>query len=216
MAKAHWKGTLVPEVGDDLLGSWDTFSDSLGIITPVGSIAAARAVLSKAADEGHPPTSTHPAYFDVDGNLYRSAGLRTGGGVWVLQALSEVEAWDGTYNNSWTNRLGAGVFTGMIKADIPVRDYDRRVVVDGVLYGSVSSGNIDACVQAQGRMKLARLDTGDAQSTSVTVQAIIKAGEAPNIALGLRGGSPSGGTATLSHDPSLNYLGVTAYPITMA
>lgn len=215
MPISHWNGLVLPAVGDDLLASWTRLADSAGVVVPVASVAAARAVLTRIEADGAAPTANHPAYFDISGNLYKADGSKTDG-VWALHAMGEPDVDEVTYTGTWENTLGAGAYSGMMISALESRPYDRWVLVTAGIYGAVLSGNVDLCVQVQGRMRLSRLDTGDAQSVSLTVQGKIPAGSAPSITAGVRGGSPSGGRARLSADSRFNYLTAMAVPISMA
>ena len=75
-------------------------------------------------------------------------------------------------------------------------------------------GNVDLCILCQGRLRLVRVDSADAASYAGSIQAVIPAGVAPQISMGLRGGS-EGGSVSLSRDARFNYLTVQAVPAPM-
>ena len=222
MAHSTIKGATVPDAGDDLLAAWDAYDQTVGTIMPADSIAAARTTLASAEAAGVGPTAAHPWYFDMGGIIYRATGEKSKEGVFKLAPVNEVQTDTRSYAPSggpwWSGTLTAGQYTGMITSLLPTAGYDRRIVVDANLFVRAISGGIYIRLSAQGRTRMARVDTGrdDASSYSLTVQSTILAGQAPVISLGLMGGSPGGGSAALTYQESYNELMVTAFPITMA
>ena len=214
MPVQHWKNVPIPAAGDDLLDAWPRALDAAGVIATAASVAVARTVLSAAEASGHGPTAAHPAVFLIGGNLWWSDGSRSAEGVWALRPVNEVEVDDQTYASTWNGSLASGQFTGMASSTLSTRPYDRLVSVSAGLYAAGKSGNVDMCVNCQGRMRLVRIDTGDAASYAASIQAVVPAGVAPAISMGLRGGS-GGGSASLSSDTRFNYLSVQAVPAPM-
>ena len=214
MSAEHWKGVPVPGVGDDLLDAWPRALDAAGIVTPADSVAAARVMLTAAESGGHPPTPAHPFLTLIGGNLWWADGTKSADGVWALRPVNEVEVDDQTYASTWNGSLASGQFTGMASSTLSTRPYNRLVSVSAGLYAAGNSGNVDLCILCQGRMRLVRIDTGDAASYAASIQAVVPAGVAPAISMGLRGGS-GGGSASLSSDTRFNYLSVQAVPAPM-
>lgn len=218
MPEKHWSGAVLPGVGDDLLGAWGAYTDSIGVVIPAQSIAAARAMLTKATQDGATISESQPAYFEILGNMYKVDGRKTADGVFILHAMGEADVDEQNYrppNGTWSNKLEANQFSGLMASKLVVRPYARRATVFAGIYGNILSGHVDLAISAQGKLRLFRLDTGDAQSVSGMMQVTIPAGEAPAIYAGVRGGS-GGGRPSLSNDIRFNYLEVTAVPITQA
>ena len=214
MPTNHWKNVPIPSVGDDLLGAWPSMLDAAGIVTLADSVAAARVMLTAAESGGHPPTPAHPFLTLIGGNLWWADGTKSADGVWVLRPVNELEVDDQTYTGTWGGSLAPGQFTGMATSALLVRPYARLATVTAGAYVASLSGNVDLCILCQGRMRLVRVDSADAASYAGSLQAVIPAGVAPQISMGLRGGS-GGGSVSLSRDSRFNYLTVQAVPAPM-
>ena len=214
MPVQHWKNVPIPAAGDDLLKAWADYSDAIGVIVPAASVAAARVLLTKAEADGHPPTPEHPFLTLIGGNLWWADGTKSADGVWALRPVNELEVDDQTYTGTWGGPLAPEQFTGMATSALLVRPYARLATVTAGAYVASRSGNVDLCILCQGRMRLVRVDSADAASYAGSIQAVIPAGVAPQISMGLRGGS-GGGSVSLSRDARFNYLTVQAVPAPM-
>lgn len=214
MSSTTLRGLTIPTTSDDLLAAWQKLSDTAGVITVADSVAAARATLDQMSAANAAPSSRNPAYFDIGGVVYRADG-RKSGRVWTLAPLNEVEFDDVTYSGSWRNSLNAGQSSTMMTSRLPARPYARRVAIDANIWAYALRGNMDMALSAHGKMKLARIASGEAHSVSATLQVVIPAGVQPDITVSIRGAS-GGGEASLAQDSRFNTLSVTAYPITMS
>lgn len=217
MPTANWKGVLVPEPADGLIDALTKQAESLQVVIPVASIAAARTLLTQAANAGAVISQTKPALFRVGGaeGVYYECVGKNAEGVWKLHPFNEIEVDETTYNIGGSHKAGEGVFSGMMYSKLPTRPYDRVVTVTANAYGS-AVGNIDFCLQGQdSAMSLSRWSAGDSVSVAVTNSFTIPAGVTPKISAGVRGGSQGGGTVVTSKDTKLNRMVCVAYPITM-
>lgn len=221
MSTKHWKGAALPDAGDDLLASWRDYTDTAGLVVPAQSIASARSTLTRAVDNGANVTVNNPAYFDVGGVLYRADGSKGAGGAWVLKPANEVEYDVQRYGNGqsggWTGTVKSGASSGMCATKLIARPYDRMMMATAVAWGLVKSGSVDLALTGQnGELSLGRFSSGTQDCVTVTMLTFVRAGEQPSVSLAVRGGSPSGGTLTLSGDTKLNYFSVLAFPVSMA
>lgn len=214
MATTHWKGAPIPEAGDDLLTAWPNALDALGTIMSASSVPAARLALTRAETEGHPATSAHPAYIDIDGVMYRSIGARGGDETIDLVPINQIESARDYYGHSWKNTLNSGVYSGMIISSLRMRPYNRKIIAFGAAWMSNISGHMDLEINAQGIVGKARFSVGTDSTQNIIVVANVPAGTAPKIQMGVRGGQPSG-TGELAPHAEWTYLDVVAFPISM-
>lgn len=219
MGAKNARGVWVPAAGDGLLEGWATAAKQGGLYLPVASVAAARAALDQAQAAGMGASTSNPMLFLVGSGVQKIAYVADGTKEnlkWVLAPLNETEVDERTYTLGVTTTIGAGSYSNMMTTGLPARPFDRVMVATANAYGNVT-GNVDLCLQDGGTdISLARWDSGDAQSATVTNSGIIKANTAPSVRVGIRGGWPSGGKVVLSQNSKLNRLVVVAYPITMS
>lgn len=219
MPTANWKGVLVPEPADGLIDALTKQAESLQVVIPVASIAAARTLLTQAATAGAVISQTKPALFRVGGaeGVYYECVGKNAEGVWVLRPFNEVEVDEAKYSLGSKLTVTTGKFSAMCTANLPTRPYDRVITATASSYGA-ATGNVDLCLRmgatTQGQT-LARFSSGDAHNVTVTNTFIYRAGEAPLISLGVLGGSGGGGTVQLSSDERLTRMICIANPISM-
>ena len=212
MSKQHWKGPTIPGAGDPLLESWQTYTDTAGIIGTMSSVAAARVALTQAPVGAVTPTT--PAYFDIGGIIYRADGTKNNS-VWVLKPINEVEVIEAQdTGGGWSGTLALDAYRKVVTADLPIRPYDRLVKAWGYLYGAVT-GSIDTALYIGTDYRRAAVATGRGSGIVINT-GIIRAGVTPSIHMGPMGGWQSGGSIALSGASSLNSIIVEATPISMA
>lgn len=176
-------GEVVAAAGDPLVASFAPMVQSIGRIVQVATPAAARALLTTLETAGAAPTSAHPLYFDIEGNLYRSVGSKSSS-AWVLSKVDEGEFYEKTFSpsGSWSMAARTG-YTDLGSITIPARNYPRRLHAEASLWATVD-GPCDVEITALGRTRRGRLsvsswgNTGEAvvnvtvpQGVSATVSA---------------------------------------------
>lgn len=211
MGKTNFRGVYVPALGEDLHDGTTALADSIGVITRVSSIAAARSIVEGNQEKITPST---PAYFDVNGLIYVHDGT-------VFKPVNEAEISSQTYEYNRVASISSGKFTGMIGTNLGVKPYDRSFTAIGMARGTVKSGLPFLALRVDGEISSLAFFTEKESQTITTIWAgTIEAGHQPNIWLGLYGGSQSGGVSTtstvaLANDARMNRLIVTTNPITM-
>lgn len=206
MPTRNKRGVLVPNPDEDILQGITTMAANLGVIIPASSIAAARALVTQL--EGVSPAN--PVYFNVDRCLYVHDGA-------TFMPASQTDVAIDYYTAGVSTSLNEGQYSGMAATSLPTRPYARAYVAIGQAWGHAPVGHVDLAIidgnSAPAGMSLARWSTGtDRESRTAVNMGVIPAGQKPNIAMGVRGGSPSGGTIRLSADPKLQRLMVMAFP----
>ena len=208
-------GVPVIGAGDGLLEAWKLLADT-GIRpnVPVASVAAARTLLTQAEAQGIAPTSTTPAYFDINGIIYRSTGEKNGG-VWVLAPINETEVAVGKYGGGTITRE-SGAQHALITSTLPSRPYDRIVTAQGMVNASVS-GTIGLRILILNTGgATSRWATGSSAETQLAINSgVVPAGADPQVILALSFGGTGNSTATISTAADANRLIVEAKPITM-
>ncbi|MDU0347488.1 hypothetical protein [Actinomyces sp. MRS3W] len=220
MTTTNYKGIPVPDAGDSLLSAFRDMASVLGVISPMGSIAAARTALTAAENAGSPPTSEHPAYIDVGGIIYRATGAKGSNQVWDLAPINQTEGYEDTVSASLagtTITRTAGSQHALITSSLPTRPYNRLVVAWGMC-------NLDPTGTIGLRMLIRNTDgqtsryetNGSAESQSVFNMMSVPAGVDPQVILALSFGGSGNSSARLSADRASTRLAVLAFPITMA
>lgn len=215
MSTQHWKGMTIPGAGDDLLSAWKAFSDTVGVIVPVSSVAAARAMLTSVTAAGAAITTTNPVHFDIGGMFYSADGTKANG-TWVLRPFNETESVEQTASVGTTIFLAKNQFQSVITSSLGIRPYDRSVICFGLLWGDVT-GRVDAELRIGDTDKVNSQFQNDSANQSVFVMntGIIRAGTDPQIVLGVSS-TDAEGKIYLSGSKRWNRLVVQASPITMA
>lgn len=183
------KGVPVPDVGDDLLASYEAGFNAAGIVVPVASVAAARTILAEAEASRSPAAAVHPFYFDVNGVLYRAAGDKGGDGAYRLQAVNEVEAYtnqaESAIEGTWT--VGVGAWKVLVNATVPSKPYNRLCLVAGTAWCRILRGSLDLEIYfsriARNTTFKAHVSGQDDDNTSVTAVGLIPAGAQPDISM---------------------------------
>lgn len=215
MSTKHWKGASMPDAGDDLLAAWRDYTDTAGIMIPAQSVAAARSTLSRAITGGASVTPSNPAYFDIQGNVYRADGSKSQSGAWVLRLVNETETGSDTYRGEWHGSLKQNEFSDMVRFSIPARPYDRLLTVTANAYGRCEKGRVDlAIVGPDNALSAAQFAPDTESSVSTILMMTVSAGGSPEIQVGVRGAF-GGGTVALSSQSRLNTVVWKAEPITM-
>ena len=208
----HWKGITLPGPGDDLLEAWENAFDSAGVVFPAQSVAAAREILTRAEDAGHPPTSARPAYIDVTGVLYRADGSKTNG-RWILRPVNEAQAMEGSIGESHQWALKSNQRADTATVNLGVRPYDRLVLATFIVWGEVIKGVIDAHLTIMMRNFAARFPAKEFGSTvTVTGMCVVPAGQDPAVRAGFTGAAGVGGTFNFTADKQYSGLMATATP----
>lgn len=216
MGTPHYRGPVIPAPGEDILETLATMMDTAGIITPATSIPTARSLLTQAAAGGATITTARPMYFDIGGIVYRADGSKTSE-VWALAPVNQAETIVETYIGSGSITRTPGSQHALIESSLPVRPYDRSVMVTGMANAGVS-GTVGLCVLIRNTAgATSRWQSGAGQETATAVNAgIIPAGVDPQIILALSFGGSSNSTVTVSSSADANRLIVQAQPVTMA
>ena len=222
MTKNHWKGAAVPEAGDPLIPAFSAFADTIGVIQPTASIAAMRAAIESAAVAGNSPTATHPAFFDLNGIIYRATGERSSTGTLRVAPVNEVEHFVGEYTRvgeTEITRPPGGQF-GMIEANLPVRPYDRLVLAWGMANARVNGVMaLAVLIMNQGGIAARWENNASNQTSSTFNMGLVPAGKDPRVILALQAGSYPGlaaSTAYLSSASNAHRLAVAAFPVAMS
>lgn len=217
MSTQHWKGTVIPSEGDDILASWPEFVDTAGVSIRASDIASARAMAESAISDGHTIDATHLASFLIGGTgqprrRYTMDGTRTSG---VLNLLKDdmVEGVENSYAGG-TITKGTGTQHALITSSLPVQPYPRIALALGMVNAGVT-GTIGLKTLILNRDgQTSRWETGGGQQSQVSMNmGIIPAGTDPQIILALAFGGTGNSTATISSAADANRLTVFAWPI---
>lgn len=212
MGANNFRGVYVPDIDEDIHQGITALADGLGVVTRVSSIAAARSIVEEHQEQITPAS---PAYFDINGLIYVHDGT-------VFKPVNESEISSDTYTGSGTFSVSSGQYTGMVSTSLGVKPYDRSFIAIGMAWGAAIANSPFLCLKVEGtNQALGLFTSGEAQSVTILTAGVIPAGMQPNIAMGILGGSGSGGTTytstiALSSDTRLNRLVVVANPVTMA
>ncbi|MCR2051828.1 hypothetical protein NSA19_02955 [Actinomyces bowdenii] len=193
MPESHWNGAVLPTVGDDLLGAWAAFANSLGVITPVENVAAAQAILAKAVDNGTPATPAHPAYFNVHGIVYMSDGRPGNRGGYNMKPVNENQIFLQTppaaIAGKW--QLARGAYKSLISMNIPTEPYDRGYMAFGTAWCRIEAGSLDLEIYTKYTAKdttfKSHVNGQDDDNTDCIAHGIIRAGETPDITMWFKG-----------------------------
>lgn len=182
----------MPDAGDDLLNAWRGYSDAIGVVVAAASIADARVKLAQAEADGHPPTTTNPAFFLINGITYSSTG-KGSDNVWDLVPTNGYESyWQGLTKTARTYlKSGAYAWQDKFKGT-GTRAYDRVCKVTATMW-AVAYDGVDLVAYINGYEAYASFPTaweGDGNtgsSVTVVTTKAIPAGVAPDIWVGVRG-----------------------------
>ena len=105
MGANNFRGVYVPDIDEDIHQGITALADSIGVITRVSSIAAARSIVEGNQEKITPST---PVYFDINGLVYVHDGS-------VFKPVNEAEISSQTYEYNHTSTLNSGQFSGMIR-----------------------------------------------------------------------------------------------------
>lgn len=221
MTTQHWKGPIIPSVGDDLLDAWPDAFDTAGIYIPCASVAAARTILAAAIAAGHAITPAAPAMFLVGSGAQRVAyvadGTKNTAGVYVLSPINEPQRVRAgrTQDAGVTRTLAAGASLNVITTNLGAVPYDRAITIEALCFGTVT-GNIWLRAYPPGEAYVsARFSAGDSQSQPLPARGKILAGQDPDIKLDVIGGA-GGGSITFGASGDNTVMFIDAFPITMA
>ncbi|MDI9589054.1 MAG: hypothetical protein QM234_08915, partial [Acidobacteriota bacterium] len=89
MGANNFRGVYVPDIDEDIHQGITALADSLGVVTRVTSIAAARTIVEANSEQITPAS---PAYFDINGLVYVHDGA-------VFKPVNEAEISSQTYEN---------------------------------------------------------------------------------------------------------------------
>lgn len=222
MSSNYWKGVTIPDAGDDLLAAWPLFAQSAGIIQKADSIADMRTRLAAAEAAGYPPTVTSPAYFDMNGIIYRATGETGPNGVYNLKPVNEIEKDEKTFNKDGvTITRTAGAYSSLVKSTIPVRPYDRVFLAWGMMDGAIVDSKVDAYSLA---VRIGKRDgnlgrwenNAEMQTMSSFNMGIVAAGVDPDVDMAVKAGSNSNiASLRISDSNQTNKLMVIAFPVSM-
>ena len=217
MPTQHWKGPVIPAVGDDLVAAWDGYTNSAGIITRASSVSSARASLTAATAAGAAVTTDTPAYFNIGGIFYYADGTKNSG-VWALKPFNETERFEGSYSAGEKFTRGPNSQNALITATIPARPYDRFFTAWGMSAADCTAGSYNLCLLIMdGDGQLGRWNSGDTLASVGTFNMrTVPAGVDPQVILAVRLGSAATNTIQMNNNAAANKLMVTAQPITMA
>ena len=217
MSSKHWKGATTPGPADDLLGGFTRFADTAGILTPATSVAAARGVLDKAITAGASVTTAAPAYFDINGNIYRADGTISGGGNYILRPINEIERMEDAWSDAITYADSPGKEQTLVTSRLPARPYDRMILAFGQAAGACLDGWYALVVKIRGRDgQIARWDASDHVETQTVVNVYyVPAGADPQVTMRVRAGTASTNRINFPANASANTLTVLAFPISM-
>ena len=216
MSTTHQKGVTIPTSGDDLLDAWSTAMDTAGIIQPTSSISAMRAALTAMEVAGTLPTAGHPAYFDMNGMVYRSTGTKGTDNVYDLVPINMIEGHEEAGAGLTVTRT-AGSQHEFIKSKLPVRPYRRMVMAFGMANASVT-GTVGLRVLINNREGLtARWENNASQQTQFAMNmGFVEANTDPKVILAASFGGTGNSTVAFSSAADANRLDVLAFPVTMA
>lgn len=163
------------------------------------------------------PSDSYPWYFDIQGNLYRARGDKSDDGSFKLEAMNEPEYRQDYYLVDWTGTRefvvsGGSDYSGMMKSQLPMRDYPRRATATVMAWGASISGYVNLTLIMHDGAKYHSRFTSDDSTVSATLSCEIPAGQSPSIVAGLTGD----GKVRLSADRNQNRLMVSADPISIA
>ena len=217
MPTQHWKGPVIPAVGDDLVASWPQFVDTAGVSIPASNLASARMKAETAIAAGTTIDATHLASFLIGGSgqpkrRYTMDGTRTSG---VLNMLKD-DMVEGNEDScaGGTITKGAGTQHTLITSSLPVQPYPRIVLALGMVNAGVSGvvGLKTLILNRDGQVS--RWENGGGQQSQVSMNmGIIPAGTDPQIILALAFAGTGNSTATISSGADANRLTVFAWPI---
>ncbi|CRI74525.1 Uncharacterised protein [Chlamydia trachomatis] len=209
MGAQNFRSVYVPDIDEDIHDGITSMADSLGVVTRVSSIAAARTIVEANKTR---ITSTTPAYFDINGLVYVHDGR-------IFKPVNEVSMSETSYNGEDLVKVHSGQFWTMTSANLGAMPYDRSWMAVGMARGANKSNVSFLAIRAQGTVKcLASFNTGYA---NVSASGTIPAGTQPKIELGIFGSNGARSTARdneiqLDYDARMNRLTVLAFPISMA
>lgn len=209
MGAKNFRGVYVPDIDEDIHKGITALADGAGVITRVTSIAAARTIVTA---NNTKITPASPAYFDINGLVYVHDGS-------IFKPVNEVSMSETSYNGADLVKVRSGEFWTMTSANLGTAPYDRSWMAVGMARGTNKSNVGFLAIRAQSTIKcLASFHTGYA---NISASGTIRAGEQPNIELGVFGSTASGGVARdnqvqLDYDARMNRLTVLTFPISMA
>lgn len=220
MSTQHWKGPVLPDVGDDLVEAWRTFTDTAGLAIRAQDVASARVQAEAAITAGKIIDAAHPATFIIGGaqtprRHYTVDGTRASDGALSLFKDDETEIIDDTSTDGAVYALASGQAHTLITSSLPARPYDRAVYADATIFGTITAGGIDLRLSVGSRTKASRYSSGSS-STSVSAVGRVPSGVSGTITVAIAAAAGGGGTIDLSGAAAWNGLSVLAFPVTMA
>ena len=192
MPTQHWKGPVIPAVGDDLVASWPQFVDTAGVSIPASNLASARMKAETAIAAGTTIDATHLASFLIGGSgqpkrRYTMDGTRTSGVLNMLKDDMVEGNEDSCAGGTITKGAGTQHTSGTIGLKTLILNRDGQV---------------------------SRWENGGGQQSQVSMNmGIIPAGTDPQIILALAFAGTGNSTATISSGADANRLTVFAWPI---
>lgn len=219
MSHKHPYGPVVPDAGDDLLGSWDKFVESAGLIASVSSRAQAQTLLRSAAGRGKAPTPANPLFLNINGVVFYADGSHwnnEANGDFVLVPINYVDTIH-VSSQLANNRSGSktanvaanGYYKIMNWRVTETAPYRRSYLVIGTAWTGKHPGAIDlelypsqTASRAYGAK--ARINGNDDTNTQVMLTGIIEAGQQADFAMYLHCPPYNSQTVALSDDEWTN------------
>lgn len=225
MGAKNARGIWVPAAGDGLLEAWQTMASQIVAGVQVASPAAARSLLDSAQAAGMGASSSNPILFLIGSGAqkvaYTADGSKTSS-KWNLAPLNEVEFYENTYSGNFNVITGAtGTTTTIITSSLPAQPYRRVVYAIGNVNGTSGNGTYIHSTRIGGNAggDARYADNDGNQSLSSMNIGVVEANAAPAVTLVMKAGGSNGNPGnpkfTFGSAPS-GYLGVLAFPITMA
>ena len=210
---------VLPDGGDDLLGSFRKAFETAGTITRVSSVSQAREVLTQAQGAGVGASTAQPWYFSIEHLLYVADGSKSGDGRWVLRPVNEIETSVSVFGLTNEIHVNNGEMKWIGSASLPARPYRRIVYVTVIGWGRVT-GDVNLVVRIGGEggpKSSSAWDHEDSQSQSVTCFGYVDANVTPKIEALVQGyrardTQSNGGTVQFVQSRDLNRIMVQAFP----
>lgn len=192
MSHRHAYGPVIPDAGDDLLKSWDTYVETSTHIIPVGSRDEAQALLASLDASGQAPTPKRPLYFDINGVVYKATGYYPDTGDFTMWPINVTETYRVRSDDKSFNfgRVGGGQRVSLAKDEYwkvmhyptTVRKHAQTYLVIGQCWTGKHTGNVELELYERPtddrtRGSKARVVEADDGTTTVIRSGYIAAGE---------------------------------------
>ncbi|RTE47725.1 hypothetical protein [Actinobaculum sp. 352] len=219
MSHRHWSGSLLPDSGDDILGSLTTLMDTVGVVVPAASIATARTILDTALAAEAPISPDRPTYFDIGGIIYRATGEQSNS-RYTLSPVNEVESTFDTFIPTAPFSRYGGNQSALVTSRLPARPYDRVVLAFGMADAQVNGiAGLRVLIADNSGPATSRWENNSSLTTQTSFNMkLVPAGVDPKtiLAVSFGGASSQVSTVTFSQAADVNKLMVLAFPVTMS